>query len=342
MLIRNKREFVARRLGDLGVLRLLERVARRPCLLVATYHRIGIPQSTLFYDPVDSASPEAFEAQVRHLRDRFRLLRLEELVALADSGFPINEPTALLTFDDGYRDNHDVALPILEALGVSATFFLPTGFLSRPRLPWWDHIAYVLKQTRQSTVVLERPISASLDLACIPREEAIWTVIRAFMQDRDVDEASFLSHLEERAGVAVDSAALGEQLFMTWDQVRRLAQAGMTIGSHTHDHPFLARLSEEDQLRELAESRTILERELGREIVALAYPFGDSGTFDEATKRAARMAGYRLAFSAQHSANRPGRIDPFAIGRLGVGVADTPALFRARVVCYACFGASVF
>ena len=50
----------------------------------------------------------------------------------------------------------------------------------------------------------------------------------------------------------------------------------------------------------------------------------------------------RLGFSAQHAANWPGRIDPYAIGRLGVGVADTPALFRARAVCYACFGASVF
>ena len=62
---------------------------------------------------------------------------------------------------------------------------------------------------------------------------------------------------------------------------------------------------------------------MGANTFALAYPFGDPGTFDEVTKRAARMAGYRLGFSAQHAANWPGRIDPYAIGRLGVGVADS-------------------
>src|SRR5437879_3211705 len=100
MLIHNKRELLARQLGGLGLLGLLERLARRPCLLVPTYHRIGTPDSNPFYDPVYSASPEGFEAQVRYLQKRFRLISLDELLAVAGRGICFREPTALITFDD--------------------------------------------------------------------------------------------------------------------------------------------------------------------------------------------------------------------------------------------------
>jgi peptidoglycan/xylan/chitin deacetylase (PgdA/CDA1 family) len=127
---------------------------------------------------------------------------------------------------------------------------------------------------------------------------------------------------------------------MTWDQVRRLAGSGMAIGSHSHDHLSLARLPEAAQRHELAESRRILEQELGREVRALAYPFGWPGTHDALTERLAREAGYRLAFSSAEGVNRPGASDAFALRRLGVGYRDSPPLFRARTALQTAFGAS--
>ena len=117
-LIPNKREFLARRLRDAGVLAVLERAAAKPGLLVLTYHRIGTfadyPDD---YAPILSAAPDGFREQIRRLRDAFRVLTLDEAVGLAESGFPLKEPAALVTFDDGYRDNVEVALPILTNLG---------------------------------------------------------------------------------------------------------------------------------------------------------------------------------------------------------------------------------
>src|SRR5262245_30564260 len=98
----HKREFLARQLGNGGMLRLLERAARRPGLLVVGYHRIGDRSADgLFYDGVYSASPAEFERQVRYLRDRFRLLHLDEAVDMAAEGLRLREPCALITFDDG-------------------------------------------------------------------------------------------------------------------------------------------------------------------------------------------------------------------------------------------------
>lgn len=129
---------------------------------------------------------------------------------------------------------------------------------------------------------------------------------------------------------------------MSWDDVRAAGAAGVDIGSHSHGHPFLARLEEQAQRFELTESKRILEEQTGREIVALAYPYGDPGMFTDQTERLAQEAGYRLAFAANRGINRPGQTDRFAIRRIGVGWADSVDLCRARAVWLSAFGSSPF
>ena len=345
----NKREFLARAFGRLGLLGLLERTAAstRPGLVVLTYHRIAEPGADPFYDPVISATPEAFRAEIAWLRRHVRVLALDELLAMLESGSPWREPTALITFDDGYRDNFEAAAPILREHDVPATFFLPTAFLEAPRLPWWDQVACAIKQTRVPSLRLERspdggtpPIS--IDLESMPRSAAIMTIIRAFLDDTIADERWFLDHLFTRAEVAVDGESLARALFTSWDQVRALAGAAstLTIGSHGHSHQRLAGLDEASQRRELTESKGILETRLGREVAALAYPYGWPGCYTARTKALAAEAGYRLAFASLEGVNRPDSLDRYDIRRLGVGSGDSPALLRARTAFHTAFGRS--
>jgi peptidoglycan/xylan/chitin deacetylase (PgdA/CDA1 family) len=346
--IPNKREFLARVFGRLGVLGLLERTAAaRSGLVVLTYHRIAEPGADPFYDPVISATPESFLAQIDWLRRHVRVLALHELLTMRESGSAWREPAALITFDDGYRDNFEVAAPILREWNVPATFFLPTAFLEAPRLPWWDQVAYVIKQTRAPTLILERSPSGgtpplSIDLEAMPRSVAIMSIIRAFLDDTIADERWFLDQLSVRAEVAVDGESLARALFTSWDQVRLLAGADgtLTIGSHGHSHHRLAGLDEVSQRRELTESKRILESRLGREVAALAYPYGWPGSYTARTKALAAEAGYRLAFASLEGVNRPDSLDPYDIRRLGVGSGDSPALLRARTAFHAAFGAS--
>jgi peptidoglycan/xylan/chitin deacetylase (PgdA/CDA1 family) len=345
ILIPNKREFLARRMRDTGVLRLIERAARRPALLVLTYHRIGDPSRQPYYAPIASASADAFAQQIQTLRDTHRVLALDALADLAARQFRVDEPTAVVTFDDGYRDNIEVALPILRSHGVPATFFLPTRFLQAPMLPWWDHVAYVINHCRMSVLRIDLPVSMAVELdpGAGPQTAAIARVVRACLDHHVEGDPEFRAHLEARAGVTVDEAALGRDLFMTWDQARALvaAGAGMSVGSHAHSHRKLARLPEEEQRFELTESKRILEAELKTEIRALAYPYGWPGAFDETTLRLAREVGYGLAFSSVEGVNRPAATDAFAIARLGVGFADSPVLLRARLALYSALGRSL-
>ncbi|MHB1557680.1 MAG: polysaccharide deacetylase family protein [Isosphaeraceae bacterium] len=352
--MRNKREYLARLFGRIGLVRMMERLGgSRPGLVVLTYHRIAEPGADPFYDPVISATPESFRAQVEWLARGPRVLALDEAIERLTSAEPWREPAVLVTFDDGYRDNFDIAAPILRKRGIPATFFLPTAFLEEPRLPWWDRVACILKQTRATRLDLPlRPDGEAkiadaaepltIDLKETPRAEAIRAVIDAFLDGRIADESWFLGMLGDRAGVVVEPSAAARALFADWDQVRRLTgpETGLSVGSHGHSHRRLAGLDDETQRAELTGSRRILEDRLGRPVEALAYPYGWPGAFDDRTRSIAAEAGYRVAFASFEGINRPGSTDPFAVRRLGVGSGDSAGLLRARVALHGMLGRS--
>ena len=176
----------------------------------------------------------------------------------------------------------------------------------------------------------------------MPRSAAILAVIRAFLDNTIADERWFLQQLAARAEVAIDSETLAHDLFTTWDQVRPIVDAdpSLTIGSHGHSHQKLAELDEASQRRELTESKRILESRLGRDVAALAYPYGWPGAYTARTQTLAAEAGYRLAFASLEGINRPDAFDPFEIRRIGVGSGDSSVLLRARAALFAAFGAS--
>jgi peptidoglycan/xylan/chitin deacetylase (PgdA/CDA1 family) len=122
----------------------------------------------------------------------------------------------------------------------------------------------------------------------------------------------------------LDGPYTGELACMSWSDLSTLADAGWEIGSHTRSHPFLTRLDDDRLQNELAKSREICERRLGRPCVSLAYPYGD---VDERVVQAARAAGYEAACTL------PDRLDstePLTYGRVGVYRADTMSRFRVK------------
>jgi peptidoglycan/xylan/chitin deacetylase (PgdA/CDA1 family) len=334
---------MARGLSALGVVRILEAFGRRPGLLVLNYHRVGSPAANPLDDGVYSASTNAFRAQMRYLRRRFAVPALDEVITAAEAGFRFARPTALVTFDDGYRDNLENAFPVLREEGLPAVFFVCPTFASGNYLPWWDRIAYVFKQSRRPTFSLDYPVPYQVDLQYTPRKAALFNYLRAFRgYERSVDEAKYFRHLEERAAVTVPAEDLRQRLFMNWDEIRSLKNGGMAIGSHTVTHPILARLTESEQLEELVRSKKTISAELSCPVETLAYPVGTKAAFTEATKLLARQAGYRMAFSYYGQMNRPGHSELFDVHRFSVEHSDSMPTFRARLVWYSSFGTSPF
>lgn len=323
-----KKELLATISATTGLTRLLEALPRKKLLLGLNYHRIGHPASTPYDPGTFSCTTDEFDWQVRFLRSQFRIVNLAEAVDIVLGRAPLAEPAVFLTFDDGYRDNFDEAFPVLKLHGASASFFLPTGFVGTGILPWWDIIAYLVKNSRTERIVLSYPEPAEFELAAEPVARIIMRVLWQFKHPDMTDSDRFLSELEAACDCTRPDRAT-ERCFLNWDEAREMQAAGMWFGSHTHTHPILSRLSPASQREELASSREILEAELGRTVDTLAYPVGVRNSFSAETLTALRQTGYTAAFSFYSGVNRPGAIDPYNILR-GASEPESRAMFRLR------------
>lgn len=324
----SKRARAARAARWCGLLALLERRPKRPGILVLNHHRVAYPDACPYDHGVIDSTPEQFERQIRWLQRHFRILTLEEVEEAVAGRRPIRDCGALITFDDGYIDNYAVAFPILKSLGVQGTFFLPTSYVGSSRAPWWDSIAYVVRRSPRGRIRLEYPHALELELAG-DREEAVTKLLRLYKSPEVAEPQRFLDALSEACGGTGPEDA-GEPLFLDWRQAAEMLRAGMAIGSHTHTHELLAKLTPEAQHEELRRSRDLLQENLGITVRSLAFPVGSRASFSAATREALQQTGYRLAFSYYGGVNFPGTLDPYNLLRLGVERSTPPELFRLR------------
>ena len=218
------------------------------------------------------------------------------------------------------------ALPILRSLGAQATFLLPTSFVGRCAVPWWDRIAYLVRHTRKPVLDVNYPGPLRLDIRINPLA-ALQCALRIYKSPETTHPDRFLAALEEAAEVEPHAAG---RLFSNWDEARELAQAGMAIGSHTYSHEVLAKLPAERQYEELRRSRQAIEDALGVTVDTLAFPVGSRTAFSEVTYAALERAEYRAAFSFYGGVNLAGRTEPFNIRRIGVDAGLPHSLFRMR------------
>jgi peptidoglycan/xylan/chitin deacetylase (PgdA/CDA1 family) len=321
-----RRERIAWVAGAVGLTRIMEYVARRPSLLVLNYHRIGDPKNGEYDPALFSATAEQFNTQVRFLKNRYRLVSLDEALEVLTKGSA--EPSILVTFDDGYADNYHIAYPVLKSHATCGTFFLPTGFIGANRVPWWDAIAFMLRHSRRRIVTLAEPASISVDLAKF--RPALRAVLRAYKLPSMRDPARFLSQLSEATGIDPPES-FQRPLFMSWEQAREMAAGGMDLGSHTHTHQILGKLTFEEQVAELAQSKEMIREKTGVAPVSVSYPVGKPGTFTADTFTALEATGYRAGFSFYGGINIPRHTSLCDIKRIPVDFDHSLARIRSTV-----------
>jgi peptidoglycan/xylan/chitin deacetylase (PgdA/CDA1 family) len=246
---------------------------------------------------------------------------------------PLRGLLTLITFDDGYLDNYQLAYPVLRGAGVPATFFLITSRIGTSDPLWWDAIAYAIRSAKSPQVSLNYPREIRLPLDEGRRNGAIREAIAVYKSAPDPEQ--FLRHLQDACNVSQVNRRT--RLFLNWEEAAEMANAGMDIGAHTHTHPVLSSLPIAGQATELETCRRLLEEKLARRIDTLAYPYGTQQAFNEDSFRALEQAGYRAAFSYYGGINRVGRMNPYNLMRVGVGNAYSTARLRLQVALAAKF-----
>lgn len=271
---------------------LLGAACRWSGLLVLNYHRIGLPDAD--NDPgLYSASQEEFDRQLAHLKRHFEVIGRDDVdSALASRGRQI-----LVTFDDGYRDNYLAAFPVLKRHNLTATFFLATGFLDRPTVPWWDEIHTLLARSPGGKI----PDLDGTDYKFRPEKDdrlaVARRVIRHFKTIPTTATGEYLDKLAHGLGVPRVSHREADGLWMTWDMVREMKEAGMGFGGHSVSHPVLAMCTVERQKWEIEQCRDRITREMGEAPTLFSYPVGGPNRFTAETTELVRDAGFRFAFT---------------------------------------------
>ena len=226
-------------------------------LPILMYHQITPAPDRVFRKY--AITPAEFDAQMTWVAAQgFVPIHLDD--AFGPTRRPLPARPIVITFDDGFQDCFDYAVPVLTAHAFTATFFVVAGLAGR-RSEW------------------------------LPAERGV------------------------------------EYNLMGWDSVRTLADAGFECGAHSMTHPRLARLSADDQERELRDSRRLIEDQIGRPVRHVAYPFG---SFDASVRDAADRCGYLTGCTVA-----PGVAtttdDPLALARIPVCGTDAPLAITAHL-----------
>jgi peptidoglycan/xylan/chitin deacetylase (PgdA/CDA1 family) len=327
------------KVGALGAMMELRRYAPVPVLSIVTYHHIAEPDPSSGYDPnIADATPAQFRRQMETLARYGTPISVDELIA-GLGGAPLPRNPVMVTFDDGYRSCYETALPILRAVGVRATFFVATSFVTERRLYWWERISLLLARAKRKTAIITYPQTIVLDLDDPKTGNKLTDVVK---NTRELDVDRFLDELGATLGVEWNreiETGYCNRVIMTWDQVRGLAQAGMDVESHGRHHRVLQTLDAAGLEDELTGSRIDLEAQLGRPVRVIAYPVGRRISREPHIREALAAAGYQVGMSNNSGVNRwwpsPLRrlapIDRFDVKRLATDREMSHAMFFTQV-----------
>jgi len=268
---------------------LIARCRRKPSLFVVNYHRIlARPDPMLDIEP-DVAT---FRWQMKLLAECFNVLPLAEALRLLDAG-RLPPRAVCITFDDGYRSVHDLALPVLKEFGLPATVFVTSGYLGEHRM-WNDRIIDAVHTMPAGELDLsELGLGAYSLNSMADRRSTAGLLTEASKYLPPASRSGVVTRLEALVG-----DALPQGLMLTPDMVVALDRAGIEIGAHTVTHPILTSLDDAEAHTEIASGKEQLEDLLGKPVRFFAYPNGKVGKdFNAAHVGMVRESGFEAAFT---------------------------------------------
>lgn len=248
-------------------------------LVVPYYHMVSDYHVSHVSNLYRFRNIEEFTADVEFFSRKFEAVTLKDIVDALNGARTLKGPCFHLTFDDGFREMHDVVAPILQRVGVPATFFLNTAFLDGGGLAHFNGISVLLDQVQLHHT---RSISTRARLeSLLPPPRSGCTTLRDRMLSIRYAQTSLISSIAEILQVDLDEYIREIQPHLTSEQIVRLLEMGFSIGAHSHDHSVYSDLSLTQQLWQTRTSIDLLETSFGISPKAFAFPHNDSGVQDE-------------------------------------------------------------
>lgn len=325
-----------------GLLGLILRRRLRGRAVVLMYHRVLTPeqQQLTASQPGLIVGDATFRRHLAVLKRHLAVLTAGEFLQHLERRVPFARPSCLITFDDGWIDNLQNALPALRQEGLPALMFLPVRFIGTRRLFTREAMTHLLVRavhavrTDPSRVETLRadltPLALQhvLDITDPDPRLRIIEAIRVHRYANGPEFEALVGRLCATLGV-VESELSPLDTFVDWDQVAAMAAERLDFGGHGADHRVLSLVPPEIVRDEVETSKSVLDSRLASAALTFAYP---NGGWNRSVADTVRQCGYRAAFTID-----PGYVscddDPMTLRRVAVhdDITRTTPMFLARL-----------
>jgi peptidoglycan/xylan/chitin deacetylase (PgdA/CDA1 family) len=301
-------------LGATGLARLGSRWTRGLGAILM-FHHVRPPTSRSF-NPFGGLeiTPQFLDAVLTHVRARgYEIIRMDEVPERLKHPAP-QKPFVVLTFDDGYRDNTDHALPVLQRHSAPFTLYATTGFADGTASLWWLDMADAISGSEEVSCDGQKFPARTL----AEKMTAYDKVHTLFLKQPETGQTRFVQNL--LSGNVTPQTSWAKELCLDWDGLRKIASDPLcTLGAHTLTHPVLATIPAQSAYAEMKRSKSLLEERLGVEVRHMAYPVGNPEAAGPREFTMASEIGYKTAVTTRSGMLFPEHADHLnALPRLSV------------------------
>jgi len=313
--------------GIFGILHLLRYINRNK-IVIFMLHGIVEDKEYSWETIRKQCSLGRFENVLKVLRRYFEFISMEDAVQMLSGKVPLRPYCAVLTFDDGYRNNYELALPVLEKYNIPAIYFISTGNIDSQKPHWFDMMDYVIQHNSRS---IKMEVGGKIYTFENDDNERLAKEFRRFLFDcnnsQGEDDIELISKIyaiikkwEIKEGKNVKEILNGDSrtAMMSWKHVGILSSKGIEIGSHTVDHCRLGTIAKDEIYRQLEKSKMDIEKHLGKACKYLSYP---NGSYNEKVIDIAKVCGYSASVTTKSGLNGISE-DTFRLNRISFPIRD--------------------
>ena len=282
-------------------------------IIILLYHRVCPKTDNSFMSGV---SPEEFENQIKYLQKYFKIFSLEKLINFLKNSKISNKEyknIAVITFDDGYKDNYIYAYPILKSNRIPATIFLTTDYIGKDKLFWWDKVGYIIYNSKNGKINILN-IGEYLLNNNNEKRKCIFILLEKLKKFPDKLKNKYIFILQNMCNVKIPSG-LGEKMVLSWDEIHEMNDNGIYFGAHTKTHPILTNENLKEAEKEIVDSKKTIEDHLKIKIRSFSYP---NGSFNNEVIQLVKNCGFDCAVATNQSLiNKYNINDIYNLPRIG-------------------------
>jgi peptidoglycan/xylan/chitin deacetylase (PgdA/CDA1 family) len=253
---------------------------------------------------------------MRYLLKTHKIFSLEEIANIISENKSLPKKAAVITFDDGYKDNYTNAFPVLKKYKIPATIFLTTGNIGSNNLFWWDKLEYILVNTK-----IKRFDLGDFGYIFTPSKgnkfKTLDEIITRFTRVSEDKKWKLINELLEKSDVEIPKD-IGKNIIMSWDDVKEMNENGIDFGAHTVTHPILTKISIKQAKNEIINSKRDIEKRLKKSVNTFSYPNGLTNDFNNDIKDLIKESGFVCATTIIPKMTTK-KSDLFELGRLPPG-----------------------